>query len=289
MLVISKLSGGIGNQLFQYAFGRGLAVKLECEFKVDISSFANYTYHHDFELRRLFPDLEVADINLLNERPGNYYLYEGSMSSLNDFGSVPDDCRVIVIAGYWQSEAYLNPSVVNDIYDALIVKCDDFPWKVNFGFGADLELIAVHIRRRDYSHMGLCMEEYYIACIKIILNNNPNSRILLFSDEPNYSKSFLNKYFSGLIVTINTGDDFLDLYIMSKCECIVISNSTYSGWGAYLNESNKKLIFYPEPWIIVDNKTKPCPSRWRPVQDAVRERFINSDTIELFIKQASGD
>jgi hypothetical protein len=288
MLIISKLSGGIGNQLFQYAFGRSLALRFECELKVDISSFENYSYHSDFELSRLLPDLEVAGIDLLNEKPGNYYLHEGSMSSLNDFGPAPDDCKVIVIAGYWQNETYINPSVVGEIYDALIVKCDGFPWRTDFGLDDDFELMAVHIRRRDYAHMGLCMEEYYIACIKVILNNNPNSKILLFSDEPNYSFSFLNKYFPGMIITIKTGDDFLDLYIMSKCESIIVSNSTFSWWGAYFNESNKKYIFCPEPWIIIDNKTKPCPGRWRSVQNAVREKFINSEVIDLFIKQASG-
>ena len=105
------------------------------------------------------------------------------------------------------------------------------------------------------------------------------SYVFLFSDEPNYSLYFLNKYFNGKIKLIKTGDDFHDLYIMSQCNNIIISNSTYSWWGAYFNENNKNIIINPDPWILVDNTTKPCPSRWVAVKNSLAIMDINLDKI----------
>jgi hypothetical protein len=105
------------------------------------------------------------------------------------------------------------------------------------------------------------------------------SYVFLFSDEPNYSLYFLNKYFNGKIKLIKTGDDFHDLYIMSQCNNIIISNSTYSWWGAYFNENNKNIIINPDPWILVDNTTKPCPPRWVAVKNSLAIMDINLDKI----------
>lgn len=277
MQVIVKLTGGIGNQLFQYVFAKGIANKFQAELLVDLSSFVNYSYHHDFELKKLIPEISIADITLYAEKKGIYFLNENIDLSLNSINILPEDCEILVISGYWQNEKYIDKSVINEINKKLYDKYE----KITTVFDSEnrSKFVALHIRRRDYRHMGLCSEEYYIGSLQYLMEATNFSYVFLFSDEPNYSLYFLNKYFNGKIKLIKTGDDFHDLYIMSQCNNIIISNSTYSWWGAYFNENNKNIIINPDPWILVDNTTKPCPSRWVAVKNSLAIMDINLDKI----------
>ena len=277
MQVIVKLAGGIGNQLFQYVFAKGIANKFQAELLVDLSSFVNYSYHHDFELKKLIPEISIADITLYAEKKGIYFLNENIDLSLNSINILPEDCEILVISGYWQNEKYIDKSVINEINKKLYDKYE----KITTVFDSEnrSKFVALHIRRRDYRHMGLCSEEYYIGSLQYLMETTNFSYVFLFSDEPNYSLYFLNKYFNGKIKLIKTGDDFHDLYIMSQCNNIIISNSTYSWWGAYFNENNKNIIINPDPWILVDNTTKPCPPRWVAVKNSLAIMDINLDKI----------
>jgi hypothetical protein len=278
MQVIVKLTGGIGNQLFQYVFAKGIANKFNGELLVDLSSFVNYSYHHDFELKKLIPEISIADNILCAEKKGTYFLYENNASSLSAINILPEDCEILVINGYWQNEKYIDKSIINEIYNKLNDKYE----KITTIFEGENKnnFVALHIRRRDYKHMGLCSEEYYIGCLQYLKETTNINSIFLFSDEPNYSLHVLNNYFTGQIKLIKTGDDFHDMYVMSQCKNIIISNSTYSWWGAYFNEENKNIILNPDPWILVDNATRPCPQRWVAVENSLIKMDINLDKIK---------
>ena len=90
---------------------------------------------------------------------------------------------------------------------------------------------------------------------------------------------FLNAKFNGRINLIKNDDDLHDLYIMSKCKHIIISNSTYSWWGAYFNESNKKTIINPSPWLSINDTTKPCPLRWISIPSALKNNELDYSKI----------
>lgn len=273
MKIVVKLSGGIGNQLFQYVFAAGLAKKFNASFSVDVSSFENYSYHHDFELKKLIPELDISNPELTREKKGTYFLHENMLNSIEDINALPTECEILVVSGYWQNENYIDKSVVEEMYKLMKIRYENL---INTRGDRDTRgMLAIHIRRRDYRHMGLCSEEYYIACAMKILEINPDMEVALFSDEPNYSKYFLTKYLGNRVQIIKTNDDIFDLYLMSKCESAIISNSTYSWWGAYLNEINKKIIFCPKEWILVDVGLKPCPDRWLKIESALLSNNLN--------------
>jgi hypothetical protein len=277
MKVIVKLAGGIGNQLFQYVFAKGITNKFNAQLLVDVSSFENYSYHHDFELKKLLPEITIADSYQCTEKKGTYFLDETINTQLSNINILPEDCEILVISGYWQDEKYIDGSVVSEIYNKLTTKFQ----KITDAFQKKemSDVVGLHIRRRDYKHMGLCSEEYYIGSLQYLMEANSFTTIFLFSDEPNYSLFFLNKYFNGKIKLINTGNDFHDLFIMSQCNNIVISNSTYSWWGAFFNEANKNIIINPDPWILLDNTIKPCPSRWISVTNSLNTLNLNFNKI----------
>ncbi len=288
MVIISKLAGGIGNQLFQYSFGKSLAIKFNAEFKVDISSYANYAYHHDFELKKLFPNLKIVDSKIFEGASGNYFLNEGNIRSLDDFNNLPSDCESIIVSGYWQSEKFISANLLSELNQLFHEKIKDQAGEISSELCSHPSLTSVHIRRRDYAHMGICLEEYYVAAVKSITEATPDTLVLLFSDEPNYSRHFLNAYYPNKIRLVNTGFDLVDLYLMSICQYSIISNSTFSWWGAYLNENRKKLIIRPSPWLTIDD-SDPCPARWIKVHNSVEARSIDSNKIANLTNSISTD
>ena len=284
-LVVTSVSGGLGNQLFQYIAGETLSRRWNVPHFVDASSFNSYSYHHDFELLRLFPDINLGSHALLSSAKSSATVDENSIRPYLGRVDFPTFCEVFHLRGYFQDEKYLSSQIVSEAYSRLgdlvadVAEFDRYLPFVSQGFA------AVHIRRRDYAHMGLCSEEYYIACLSHIKALDPAINILVFSDEPNYSRSFLLPYFGGRLHIVSTGSDFADLYLMSKAKYIVISNSTYSWWAAKFDEQMKSLVFVPNPWVLPDPTVNPCPERWRSIRGSIKETKINTSLLSGFVAQ----
>jgi hypothetical protein len=275
-----KISGGIGNQLFQLAFGLSLGDKFNVPVEIDDSSFINYSYHHDPEIQKLELGLTRYNANKEQENGGIFVLKEGTINSLADIKNLPDTCRVLIIDGYWQSENYSNHAVIAKIYFKLVQKYEVQSKDFIKSFDSFSNGLAIHIRRRDYSHMGVASEEYYLAAYQYFREYYGVNNVALFSDEPNYSFHFLKNGGVQNLYRVSSGDDWLDLYLMSKFKNIIIGNSTYSWWGAYFGENTvAKKIVCPEPWVLVDLNVRPCPDRWLKVQGAVEPKIIDINKI----------
>jgi hypothetical protein len=275
--LVVRIKGGLGNQLFQYIAGKSIANELAISFYCDFSSYIGYRYHHHnmLDLAGLpNNELRPKDTEKLKEIKK---IDESLIKSYKDLSQLRSSNELIILDGYWQDECYLNPKYVEETYIALTKKYNNDENKILASVKSKSS-IAVHIRRRDYSHMGLCTEEYYVGAIAALRDKYPEAQVLIFSDEPNYSEYFLRPFLRDNYQVVITGDDILDLYIMTLCEHIVMSNSTFSWWGAFFNESNKKTIICPFDWVMVDRNFKICPERWIQVKDAVKE-IIPDQTI----------
>jgi hypothetical protein len=284
MKIITRLGGGIGNQLFQYLAGKSLAARLNCEHFVDVSSFVDYSFHHDFELKKIDQNIEVLNIDTNINPKGTYLLQESlgiKLSSINPL-SLPGDCTTLILKGYWQHEDHFSQEVANEFYDQIRGWSHTISSSYINSLGIDSTFISLHLRRRDYLHMGICKEEYYIGAAKFLVEKYSGAKILVFSDEPNYSHFFLSTYFADRLKVVKSGHDFVDLYIMSRSKAIVISNSTFSWWGAYFNERGKDLVIAPDPWILIDATVQPCPQRWIKLPLAVSRKFIDNDVVRNY-------
>ena len=251
-MIISHIMGGIGNQLFSYAAGLRLAHKLKTEFKLDVSF-----YERD--------NFRPYALNLFNVKE-NFATPE-EISSLKKFFEPRPDIFVpeildirddVFLFGYWQYEKYFA-----DIADILRreftlknpLSSAAQHWKEKI-FAAE-NSVSLHVRLGDfvYSPINTMMGDkfaipsldYYGECIKILKREYKNLTLFVFSDNLNWCKENFRFEFPTEFVEGDGLQDVEELYLMSLCKHNVTSKSTFSWWGAWLNQNPDKKIFKPVP------------------------------------------
>ena len=269
LTLLNYAKGGIGNQLFQHVFSHSLAGRMGADLATDISFFGVDPYGNRAAIWNLAPDarnMAVAQV----AGDGWYQLKEGQIGSLQDAINLPADAKGLVLDGYWQREALLDPAVVRATYAQLTARAQaSVPAGIAARITQSADAIAVHIRRRDYGHMGVCKNSYYLAAIEHLRANFPAAELFVFSDEPNYAQHLLRS--AGLrFELVASGSDLGDFYLMSLCRHFVIANSSFSWWAAYFGEARGGLVCCPREWVTIGGAPSPCPARWLQLEDAVQ-------------------
>jgi hypothetical protein len=288
-LIIVNVIGGLGNQMFQYAAARALAIRKGVPLKLDISAFATYGLHR-FELTRVFNCAEdtagaaevremlgwqaAPRIRRLLSRPSlaalrsRKLVLEPGFSYWAGISGVPDDCY---LTGYWQSEKYFSDAA------AQIREEFTFRQQVN-GRNAEVaalisqvNAVSLHVRRGDYASdprtaatHGLCSLDYYRAALRHIAEHVPNAHLFVFSDDIPWVKQNLPLELPCLYVDHNRGaESFNDMRLMSMCNHHVIANSSFSWWGAWLNPGPDKIVVAPGRWFANDTDVRDLlPADW---------------------------
>lgn len=278
-MIIIHINGGLGNQMFQYAFGRAISIKNNYDLYLDISSLSNEKNQNNREYGLSFFNIKakIADktvlTNIIDEKRIYKKYYKWISTYIRGFRPIKKKFELsfeysekniehadnVYYIGYWQSEKYFS-----DI--SRIIK-EDFqiinpPSKKN-----DLILkkilainsVSIHIRHGDYLHNittnkfhGICSINYYLKSMKFIEENTIVDEYFVFTDDPIWAK---NNLFSEKKITVidwNFYEPHEDLRLMSSCKHHIMANSTFSWWGSYLGEHNKQIVIAPEPWF--DNK-----------------------------------
>lgn len=273
-MIVTKISDGLGNQFFQYALGRSLSHKHNKTLKLDISAFTtNYTLR-DYQLKKYnivkkeFTFFEkmyfvyfyrivkklIIKLNLKNKIFKNIYWEKKEMS----FDEKVFKTESQYFFGYWQDLRYFK-----DIRD-LIVKELTLKEKLNEVNLKTLRLIhethsvSLHIRRGDYlriKHQQVCDLEYYKKAISIIQNKVEKPVFFIFSDDIQWVKENLEIDFETHYIDFNQDNPRFDIELMKNCKHNIIANSTFSWWGAWLNEYNDKIVISPKYW----SKNFPTP------------------------------
>jgi hypothetical protein len=270
-----RLEGGLGNQLFQYAAGRALAVRHGCGLELDASWYQDIqtgVTARGFELGHFKC---VADITVPRKKylfskfplilrinqwmPGFSIYREVGMSFNEQFWLLPDQTYLI---GYWQSYRYadeilsllkseLEPTRPLSLDNQLIAQ------KIS-----STSSVALHIRRGDYvslvaasKHHGALGISYYQAALRRIRDQISSPTIFVFSDEPEWCRSnLLLDDADATFVGNNSGPSaWQDLILMSHCEHHIIANSSFSWWGAFLADlrrpSAQRIVIAPRRWF----------------------------------------
>ncbi len=273
-MIIVKLTGGLGNQLFQYALGRHLAIKNKCQFKLDITGFETYKLHNYtlpyFNITEMVASpLEILWLKNPARRVLERFLPFSMRSYAEERGFTfdPNIFNVgsnIYIDGYWQSEKYFKE--IEDIIRK------DFTLKEPISEEAKRiseqimksESVSLHIRRGDYAKNertkkvhGLCSPEYYSQALAFILRKTANPKLFIFSDDITWAKTNLDLH-DIPAVFVSDGNDkvknFEELYLMNLCKHNIIANSTFSWWGAWLNSNVGKIVIAPKRWFVDETK-----------------------------------
>jgi hypothetical protein len=268
-MVISKINGGLGNQLFQYAVGKQLAIKNNTKLKLDISEFKKYKLRN-FELIHLLPKLEIAsnfDIPISGHTFGKKlqklnWLFEKlsyiSVKNEKFFHFDPDVLeykRNIYLSGYWQSDKYFN-NIKSELQNE--ISLNDAIFETHIDIINEIEYsnsISLHIRRGDYIKNPVnqriyasCSLKYYDDAIAYMSNKVDNPVFFVFSDDLEWVKRNLNIPFHHTFISDNHAWE--DLRLMSFCKHNIIANSTFSWWGAYLGTYKNKFVIAPKEWFV---------------------------------------
>lgn len=259
---LMKLQGRLGNQMFQYAFLLGLQYRRPEHIYLYGNIYNPSEDKYRFELERIFDipanniasaDLikQIVEANLLHIR----YIPEISKS----YQSINLDWEYLTVyQGYWQSELYFEEIVVN-IKKAFKFNSELLNEKTREIAGKikKEQTISIHLRRTDYispanqsTYGSICNVNYYLEAIKVIKERmQSHFYIYLFSDDPDWVKANISLE-NSIIVDCNQGrDSWQDLYLMSLCNHNIIANSSFSWWGAWLNDHEDKIVIAPYRWF----------------------------------------
>lgn len=289
-MVITRLIGGLGNQMFQYAVGRRLAHVLGVELKLDITEFDNYklrtfrTYSlGNFNIREKFASpgevavlarptiLERMRAKVLRRppRPPRTYIREKHFHFDPDILNLLDG---VYLDGYWQSEKYFA-DIAKIIRREFTVKVPQTGENQELGEQINSrESVSLHVRRGDYAldpHTnkvhGCCGIDYYLRCVEFINSKVKNAHFFAFSDEPQWIAENLKLPCSMTIVNHNnTSKEYEDLRLISQCKHHIIANSSFSWWGAWLSSNQVKTVLAPKRWFNTDehNTKDLIPDGW---------------------------
>lgn len=285
-MIVTKISDGFGNQLFMYACGYALAKKHKTTLILDINTMASNSMRR-YELDSLNIKYEkllrlgtLSNCTILKIAgkiqsfvfSHTMHFYRGKINVGYDEGINFVENNTYII-GYWQSEKYfaeyreellklLTPkkersNMVNQLYSEMY-NCNS---------------VALHVRRGDYVGVGCQLNmEYYDQAISMMKLKYPKEKLVLyvFSDDIEFCK----KYFSEKQGVADRGiqlrypqyesDNYTleDLFLMSHCKHMIMANSSYSWWAAWLNQNKEKTVicpelgmwkgdFYPSNWIKI--------------------------------------
>lgn len=287
-MIIVSVSGGLGNQMFQYAFGQSLQKRknIEVKYKLNFDGLVNRKFELDnFNISgKLIGDEEFGSfwrdkegvITKTRNRFSRYYkksiVREQHYHYDSNLFSVPSNC---MIEGHFQSEKYFI-DIASDIRT-------EFSFKTPLGGENAIQAesikktnsVSLHIRRGDYLKIPLFPVyglEYYQKAINWILQVVTEPVFYIFSNDHDWCRKNIPIDNPTYFVSHNTEENpYFDLYLMSLCKHNIIANSSFSWWAAWLNTNTNKRIIAPYPWVnktsrLFNNIEDVIPARWTTIK-----------------------
>jgi hypothetical protein len=289
-VIIVRLYGGLGNQLFQYATARRVAHVNSTGLKLDISGFESYKLHAyslgHLNIREQFASPEeIARINSpAFDHPITYALqkllpyHKRNRATERHFHFDADILLLskdVYLDGYWQSEKYFQ-DIEGLLREEFTVKSALDP--VSIALSEQIRTVpavSLHIRRRDYVSdpvtqqiHGVCSLDYYAAAIAKLSERVEDPYFFVFSDDPQWAQANLKLEHPTTFVTHNGPDkNYEDLRLMSLCHHHIIANSTFSWWGAWLGVNPEKIVIAPEKWFRTPDRDSSdiIPGTWQRI------------------------
>lgn len=285
-MIISWLTGGLGNQMFQYAAGLALAERRRTILKLDPSWFREYPEHEahnryalsclnvteqfateeDIDRVRGIPLTRVERWSVALARRLRFYRYARRHTSAGhmfqaahpsrfcpEFLDMPDPCY---LSGMWQSERFFAP-VANLVRQHFSFRYPPTPpvaemaARIHSGPSA-----AVHFRRGDYvgnptfsRELGALGLPYYRAAVELVRSRHPQATLYIFSDDIEAVEREFDPPGPRVFVrSVEHWNAHDTIRLMSLCDHAIVSNSTFAWWGAWLNPNPAKLVIAPDPW-----------------------------------------
>lgn len=272
-MIITKLNGGLGNQMFEYAHARSLQLRNHDKLALDIEGFthSNPKYpvrHYSLNCFNIPDVVQIIPIenskklilaqaaSKINRTIASkvfelFHIYLWKTPQYKEFNIGDTKKGIYYFYGYWQSDKYFR-DYADLIRTELRVKANPIPEVLPYLEKADnRNSVCVHIRRGDYvqGNMITCDEKYYLSGMRYIAERvSDECTFLIFTDDIEWVKKNIHFEYPVEYVTIDN-PDYEVLRIMYSCNHFVISNSSYSWWGQFLSDRAGKIVFAPNVWF----------------------------------------
>lgn len=271
-MIIVKIWGGIGNQLFQYVFGQYLHSKFHQEVRYDDNSYLITDKLRKQELDALDTEIKWDNHCTFSKYKGIKgrilrYLYQinpkhhyiGLEENVPSVIKTSDD---YFFQGYWQDYKYYKWLVDNTPSSRILSK----EWPVELEelrrqICSCQQSVSVHVRRGDYfssenvSVYGVCTESYFIEAMEIMKTRITKPKFFVFTDDIDWTKKHLRFDKDVVVVPSYEISQFSYIELISLCKHHIISNSSFSWWGAVLNEQKDSVVISPSKWKLTSNET----------------------------------
>lgn len=285
---IVNIIGGLGNQMLQYAFAICLKEKNPNEdIFLDLSHFRGYSLHNGYEIERIFrqiiptaPGRQIAKVSwylpwykpsrllrrIMPRRKTEcieypFFIYDKRYEEWKGDG---------YFEGYWHYPAIFEP-YKEEILEALVFPpFDDEENRNTANLIKETESVAIHVRRGDYvvakNFKDICTAEYYKKSIRQAISFCEVPELFVFSNDIEYSEELLKEYkgrFQIHFISHNNGkNSYRDMQLMSMAKINIIANSSFSWWGAYLNQREDHQVICPNRWVNYTDSMDMVPKEW---------------------------
>lgn len=289
-MIAIKLTGGLGNQMFQYACAAALAERTGSEVVMDKSGFYNqpkedtpreydldiFNLEQEFLPKRIkqipdtYPEFKKVTWEFLG-----YKVLRGFTERHYNFDKNVLGLENVFLNGFFQSEKYFidQQEIIRRAF-----KFKNNPSEKNAELISQMEStesVSIHVRRGDYvsnanakKFHGLTGVPYYNRAIELINERVSNPVFYIFSDDPQWCRENIIAGSSARYIDHNVGkNSFEDMRLMSFCNHNIIANSSFSWWGAWLNENPDKYVVAPKQWFQ-DNSidtSDVIPDKWQKI------------------------
>lgn len=279
MFLEIKFKGGLGNQLFQYAMGRSLCEenKIAC-LLLNTESYYNESLNRTFALA----NLQIKGTIITSNRVKKIFRQHTKLNKIFTAFGLHKDIReddfsiqqlekktgfLTSVNGYWQSDFYFN-----NIRKILLKEFTPLHLPVLPAWIIEKNTVAVHVRRTDYlteKRYGFLGTDYYEAAMELVREKLTDPLFIFFSDDIAWCKATFKNNRIFFCDEQQWREDYIQLHLISKCAHQVISNSSFSWWGAWLNTNSEKIVIrpatpfkeknllyeshYPLEWIAINN------------------------------------
>lgn len=269
-MVIVILKGGLGNQMFQYAFGRYLSFITGKELCLNVYTYkygtSNRKYDLDMFILSKHTLCETKDLesitgksqSMMYQISERFVHFDAELTESIEFISLnhPNIENIdFILSGFWQSFRYFEKISDLILKDFTFINPLFGKWKSLLIDIESSESVMINVRRGDYLHKldyhGVVSREYISKSIGLIERKVQNPKFFLFSDDVGWCREHFQNYENLLIINEEYYDSKYQYYLqlMSACKHFIISNSTFAWWSVLLSKSKDKIVVAPSSWF----------------------------------------
>ena len=285
-IVVVRIQGGLGNQLFQYAAGVGLTEQLGAELLVDTSGFINYPLrkYHLSDLSRFAQDWGLGRptqglagrMRMARQSSTPQFILKHARILIHQerffhYKPIPDWFKnAIYLDGFWQSPKYFASVAerIRSLYDpSQYISKEESTLADSLSSTAS---VAIHVRRGDYISdaetcqiHGVIGTEWYRYAVDLARRIDPALQLHVFSDDPAEARQIFDGFVG--IEFHPPRSEWADLKLMASCRHRIIANSTFSWWAAWMATSGYSIA--PRNWFSREKLLNTsiidlCPQGW---------------------------